>query len=61
MEALFDLLARFERLYRTVFDNFDLLLAKQHPAEEQAERLAKVSRKRYGAALHGLCGRMSIM
>lgn len=42
MEALFDLvLERFERRYRAVFDDLDLLLAEQHPTENHAERLAQ--------------------
>ncbi|MBU2669937.1 hypothetical protein KOI35_41155 [Actinoplanes bogorensis] len=42
MEALFDLiLERFERRYRAVFDDLDMLLAEQHPAEGHAERLAQ--------------------
>lgn len=42
MEALFDLiLERFERRYRAVFDDLDLLLAEQHPTEDHAERLAQ--------------------
>lgn len=42
MEALFDLiLERFERRYRAVFDDLDLLLAEQHPTEAHAERLAQ--------------------
>jgi hypothetical protein len=42
MEALFDLvLERFERRYRAVFDDLDLLLAEQHPTEGHAERLAQ--------------------
>ncbi|MBM2623394.1 hypothetical protein JIG36_48660 [Actinoplanes sp. LDG1-06] len=42
MEALFDLiLERFERRYRAVLDDLDLLLAEQHPTENHAERLAQ--------------------
>jgi hypothetical protein len=42
MEALFDLiLERFERRYRAVFDDLDVLLAERHPTEEHAERLAQ--------------------
>ncbi|XVU24209.1 hypothetical protein ACQPZJ_44425 [Actinoplanes sp. CA-054009] len=42
MEALFDLiLDHFERRYRAVFDDLDMLLAEQHPTEGHAERLAQ--------------------